>query len=340
MSSSENAKLEIESGQTLHAYAAMTNSGDEKVFTISGGTLWSGKSGYTPSIRPDGIVSGRNLLSTHADNNKVTIAAFTAYLAGVLHSVGATTATAVRPATAVSKVCSITLDSDGSTINVVEGTDGATTAFSETRGAAGGPPLIPVGDIEIGQVRMTDDTAAAIAASEIFQVVGTHCERYDYPVWEENNIGLGDAASVAAKKNAYIEFASALPEIHTGVIPKGVFCQYYTPSFSRVQRCTDFKPAENSHSITSTQIYGGTVGASSSSLGQGGFTAFLGDGVTDQLVAEKNQNLTVRYYPDENKTPYILTQGKIGLSRTFPPANQNQATVTITSEVESAEFSS
>jgi hypothetical protein len=74
------------------------------------------------------------------------------------------------------------------------------------------------------------------------------------------------------------------------------------------------------------------------SLNAGSFTALLSDGVTDALVAEKNQLLTVKYYPDRNQSPFLLTQGTIGLGRTYPVANQNQATVTISAESESADF--
>ena len=340
MATSADAKIQIETGQTPVSYAAMTDSGDHKVHTISGGTVWSGKSGFTASVRPNGIVSGRNILTTHASNDKVTIAAFTAYSKGTLQTVGATTATITRTATAdKAQIHSITMASDGS-IAVVEGTVSASTAFSETRDAAGGPPYIPANSVELGQVRVTDEAAAAIASTEIYQVVGTHTERYDYPLWTENNIGEGEAASAAAKKNAFIEFASALPAIHTAGAYKQVYISYYTPIFTDQQRALDYTPSENSHTVSSTQYYRGTVGAVASSIGQGGFTALLDDGTTDALVAEKDEVLTVKFYPDENKSPYHLTQGKIGLTRSFPVDNQNQATVTISAENITAEFSS
>ena len=102
----------------------------------------------------------------------------------------------------------------------------------------------------------------------------------------------------------------------------------------------DFVPVENSHSTTSTQFYNGTIGSVSSTLGQGSFTALMTDNVTDSLVGNKDQVLTIRFYPDRNKTAYVLTQGKLGLARTFPVAGQNQASVTISAENASAEFSS
>jgi hypothetical protein len=90
--------------------------------------------------------------------------------------------------------------------------------------------------------------------------------------------------------------------------------------------------------VTSTQVYGGTVAASSKTLGQGGFSIKLADGITDGLVSEKDQILTIKFYQDENKTPYVLTQGAIGMARTYPAGDHVQADITISSEIASAEF--
>jgi len=339
MSTSENAKIQFEAGQTLTTYEAMTDSGDQQVFN-STGAVWSGKAGTTPSVRPNGIVTGRTLLTAQSTNDAVNIAAFTAYSKGVLQTVSSTSTTITRTATATkSQVHSVTMASDGS-IAVVEGTIGATQAFSETRAAAGGPPLIPVNDVELGQIRVTTATAAAITASEIFQLVGTHTERYDYPGWSENNVGDGINSDESGKVNAYIEFDSALPNSHTGPVPKAVYNQYYTPVYADLGRALDFVPAENTHSVSSSQYYGGTIGSRSTTLGQASFTALLADGVTDTLVSLKDEIITTKMFPDRNKTPYILTQGKLGLARTFPVADQNQAAATLSSETASAEFSS
>lgn len=337
MSNSENGKIQYEQGQTLTAYEVMTDSGDQQIFTATE-DVWSGKSGYTPSIRPNGLVSGRNLTTTAATVDEVGIAAFTAYSKGVLQTVSAATTSITRTGTAgKAQIHSITMASDG-TIAIVEGTVSATTAFSETRAAAGGPPLIPVNDVELSQIRVTTSTAAAIASTEILQVIGTHTERYDYPGWTENNIGGGAYADSVAEQNAYIKMDSVETRIHTGPAIKAVYAQYYAPSLVDLGRTVDFVPVENSHSVSSTQIYGQTIGSRSSSIGQGSFTTLLNDGVSDSFLAEKDEVLTIKFYPDTNKTPFILTQGKIGISRTFPVSDQNQAAVTISSDSPSSEF--
>lgn len=317
MATAENAKLQYEAGQTSTSMTTLTNSGDETTFTSSA-SLWSRRSGYAPVVLPNGLLTGGAVTpATAATNNTVDVAALTLNLNGVVTSVAAVSATSItRPATAVSKVNSITVNSSGS-VAVVAGTDGSTTAFSETRGAAGGPPLIAVDSVEIAQVRVTSNTAAVITSAQIFSVVGTHTERADYPLFDINY----SAGSVT--------FLAALPEIHTGPVPKRVYASFAAPIFSDVQLASDFVPPETTHSLTSTQVYGTTLGSTASTLNQGSFTAYLQDGVADGLVQLKNQDLWFKFFPDRYKSAYLLTQGKLGVSRTFPAGDNIQAACTI-----------
>ena len=229
-----------------------------------------------------------------------------------------------RPATAVSKVVSLTVNSSGA-LAAVAGTDGSTTAFSETRAAAGGPPLIPVGSIEIRQVRYTSNTAGVVAAAEIYQVVGLHRERADFPLYDVN---YGEGS---------VTFLDALPEIHTGPVPKAVYASYASPIFADIALASDFVPPETSHSVSSTQVYGTTLGATASTLGQGSFTAFLSNGVSDALVTLKNETLWFKFFPDRYASPYILCQGKLGIARTFPAADSLQAACTISASAAATE---
>jgi hypothetical protein len=338
MATSEKGKISIEVGRVLTAYTKMTDGGARQVFYS--GTQWSGKANYAPDVRPSGIVTGKNVLSVHADNSKVTVAAFTAYSKAVLKSVSATTLTFTRSTDAGrAKVVSITMASDGS-IASVHGTQGAAAAFSDTRAAAGGPPLIPVNSVELGQIRTTVSTAQPVVASEIFQVVGTHTERYDYPSWEEYNLGQGDNADTTAEKYAHIKFVSVLPAAHTGAVAKSVYIQYYTPTLAELAKTLDFKPADNSHSVSSTQYYNGTLASVASALGQSAFTALMADNITDVLLDEQDETVTVKFWPDRNKNPYLLTQGKLGVARTFPVAGQNQAVCTLSAERATVPFAS
>jgi hypothetical protein len=225
---------------------------------------------------------------------------------------------------------SITVTSAGA-IAAVAGT--ATTAFSETRGAAGGPPAIPLGSIEIGQVKFTATAAAAVASTEIFQVVGTHQERYDYPVWSEYPV------------EGKITFAAELPTIHgtavgTATATKLVYARVATPIFAEISKARDWVPAETSNTVNSEQYYDVTLGSVSSSLGQASFTASLNDGVTDTLIGKKGQNLLFKFSPDKNKTPYQLTQGVLGVSRTFTSGSNPSAAFTVSASEASVDFAS
>ena len=337
MSTSAKAKIQIETGRTLTSFVAMTDS-DHQIFYR--GSVWSNYDGAEPDVRPDGMVTGRNVLSISAVNDTITVAAFTAYSKGTLQTVSATTDTFTRgTGPGKAKVISVYMGSDGA-VAVEPGGEGAGATFSDTRGAAGGPPLIPVGGIEIGQIRTTVSTAQAVVAAEIFQVPGSHVERFDLPDWAESPIGKGYLADTTNEKRAHVKFSSAISAIHVGPTYKHVYIQYYTPIFAELSKTMDFVPAETTHSVSSTEYYNGTIGSKSSSLGQASFTALMGDNITDTLLGEQNQLITVKTYPNRNKAPYILTQGTLGVARTFPVADQNQAACTISSEEGSVSFDS
>jgi hypothetical protein len=315
--------IRYEAGQTAYPFEAMTDSGDATTFGASFAPL-SDVAGAEATIAPYGLLTG-GALTTHATNNTINVAALTASMAaasgasadGVV-SVAAATPTVTRPATNVAKICSVTVTSSAA-IAVVAGTDGADTTFVETRGAAGGPPFIPVGSIEIGQVRMTTSAAAAVAAAEIYQVVGTHVESSSYPVYSVD-YGLGE-----------ITFADALPLIHTGSVAKKVYIKGSTPLFAPIPQTADWVPAESTYSINSTDTYDGPVGSASSSLGQASFTAQLRDGITDAFIAKKGQNLWIEFRPDRDKTvPKQLTQGILGVSRSNPASGNPTAACTVT----------
>ena len=151
-------------------------------------------------------------------------------------------------------------------------------------------------------------------------MIGLHRERYDSPLFETLN------------SEGTVVFNSALPLIHTGALPKKVYASYSTPIFTEVSQGTDYVPSSNSYSLSSTAIYGGTIGASSKTLGQGSFTAFLKDGITDPLAKLEGENLWFRFYPDKYKAPYLLDQGKLGLTMSYPSSDNISAACTINAE--------
>lgn len=330
----------VETGRVLVDFVKMTDSGDQAVF--NSGLMMSGKSGFEPDVRPNGVVTGSNLISPGASADEVAVAAFTCYIGGVEIDVSADAAVSVTRPSADGRITSITVDDLGA-ISETPGTDGTAV---ETRGAAGGPPLIPVDEVEIGQVRMTSTGAAVFTAAEIFQDVGTHVETYDYPAFEVDNIGEGRLATVAAKKNAFVEFAAALPEIHTGPVAKEVYVKYYTPTLTALSKTVDFTAAETGVTKSSEIYYEGAGGSGAigsmkaDSVGDVSFTVFANDGITDAILNEKNQIVTAKFFPDANKLPYLLSQGLLAVEREFPSGAQNKIQATIYCANPTVEFAS
>ena len=325
--------IRYEAGQTPYPFEAMTDTGDNTTFEASFAP-WSNVSGSEPVVAPYGLLTGGAITPT-ATNNQVSVAALTASMAGVatadaqgVVSVDTGTLLATR-GTEVSpfRITSFTVDSDGDLV-AIAGTVGS--AFSEDRGAAGGPPYIPVGSIELGQARLSSDTAGVVLSSEIYAVPGQHTETAGYPVFEV------DYATGS------VTFATALPTIHTGDLPKDVYVRGATPLFAPIPRTSDWVPAESTYSITSTDTYDGPVGSASSSLGQATFTAVLSDGIIDSIVQQKGKTLWFEFRPDRDKMlPKQLTQGVLGVSRTFPAGGGSfTASCTITPNVESLDVRS
>lgn len=320
--------IRYEAGQTVYPFAEMT--GDGQTYQ-AGFAPVSAAPGFEPVIAPYGLLTG-GVITPHNDNDKVTVSALTALMAGVSGAdatgmiVVASGALSITRGVGTDICCitSITVDLSGA-LAAVAGTDGE--AFTETRGAAGGPPLIPVGSIEIGQVRTSSVVSAKVLASEIYQVPGLHQERSDQPVWQLDHA------------TGKVTFADALPPIHTGAIPKKVFLRGAAPSFAPIPRTSAWVPAEATYSINSTDTYDGPIGSAQSSLAQASFTAILQDGVSDALVGLKGRRLWFEFRPDRDKSlPKQLTQGIFGITRTFPAGGGSiSAQCTITPEAASVD---
>ena len=338
----ENAKIQYESGQNAVAMAALTDQGDHKDFR-SADNLWSKRAGYTPNVKPNGLATGGAVVpGVSGTSDKIDVAALTCYLAGVLTLVNAsadvsiTRPTGGSPANSHNKT-SVTINAAG-VITLVKGEDG--TAFSDERGAAGGPAWIPTTSIEIAQIWLSAADSADITADEIKQVAGSQQERYDYPTWEVKYCNVANRVL----GNAGILLAAALPLIHSddagsNKAGKKVYASYYEPEFTDVPISSDFVPPENTHSVSSKQVYGGPLGSSSSSLGQGSFTAYLNDGISDGFISMRDEELWFKFFQNRNNsTPYIIAQGKLGIGRRFPANDQITASCTISSDVSSQDI--
>ena len=322
--------VQYEAGQTAYPLEAMTNSGDNTTFEASF-SPWSDVAGKEPVIRPNGLLTGGAITprTGTSQEDEVSVAALTAWIAGLEVSTGPTTVVAARGASSNTHMITSVVVLANGTIDKQAGT--AHTEFSEVRGDPGGPPAILAGSIEIGQIRLTSVDSAFVAAAEIFTVPGTHVELASYPVFA-SDFGLGT-----------VTFSEALPTIHAAGATKLIYVSGSVPSFAALANVADWVPSETTYSVSSEDTYDGPIGAASSSLGQASFTALgLKDGITDPVVVQKGTRLWFRFRPDRDKSaPYQLTQGILGVSRTFPASGGSfSASCTITSEKESLDVAS
>lgn len=336
MATAENAKIQYESGQSLVPFTELTNTGDNRTFEGSD-PLWSNRGGYAPDVRPNGLVSGGIVMPAAGDNN-VSLGAAGVYIGGEEKTLLAIPSQAiVRPSGGDTHVkAAITVTAAGA-YAVVYGVEHS--AFSNERGAPGGPPYILPDSVLIAEIWLGSAADGPIGLADIKQVVGVNCERYDYPVWTVDRFKVTNGIL----GNAGITFAASLPLIHSEASPvapvaKQVYAQYYEPEFTDIPIASDFVPPETTHSVSSTEVYGGAIGASSRSLNQGSFTAYPGDGISDGLLRVVNESLFFKFFQDRLRSvPYILTQGVFGISRTFPAGGgQISAACTISAEQASA----
>ena len=315
MPTAAHARLDYEASQTLVPMAALTDTGDYKTFA-SAVDLWSQRAGYTPEIRPNGVVTGGLVTPTAGQNDRVDVAALTAQLQGLTLAIAPSGGLILTRGldTDTHVINSLTVNAAG-TLGVLPGMEGE--GFTEVRGAAGGPPFIPVDSIEIAQVRLSSLNPNAVTVAEIFQKPGIHQERANFPGF------------LADPLTGSLAFTAALPLSHVGGVTKAIFAEVFEPEFAEVDLASGFVPPETTHSVSSTQVYGRAVGASSSSLNQGSFKALLQDGVTDPLVLLKNEVLFFRFYPDQNKSAHLLCFGTLGMARQFPADNHIEGSFTV-----------
>lgn len=324
--------ISVELGNTPQAWEQMT-SADNRTFSTSF-TPWSGSVDLTTDIRPYGAATGGKVKpAVSGTDNAVDVEALTAYMVegatanadGLVTVAADTDVVVTRGTTNPYKILSITV-SDAGAIAVIAGTEG--TAFSETRGAAGGPPFIPIDSVEIAQVRLSSLTAAPITTSEIYQPGGVPLERYDFPVFPTSDFA-----------NGTVTFSSPLPLIHTGGVAKKVYARGAVPVFADIPFTVGWSPAESTFNTTSTDTYDGPVSTSSATVGNATFTAQnLRDGITDAIMQAVGKQVWVRFKPDRDKSPYSLTLGKLARTRTYPASGSVSATFTLAAVQPTVDF--
>ena len=243
MTTAENSVLYYEAGQTYVPMSELTDSGDHKTFD-SNAECWSDEAGFSPVIKPDGVLTGLVVTPAASEsNNLVDVSAGTLNLAGVVTTLSASADKACLRGSGsdICRINSITITSAGA-VAVVSGV--AHTAFSEVRGATGGPPYIPAGSVEIAQVRFSSITAAPVAGSQIMAVPNRHREMANYPSIVRINLFREQDTLIGV---AGVDFSTALMRNHTGDGHQKSLCPVLRTGLHGSLECNRLSTGNNYH---------------------------------------------------------------------------------------------
>lgn len=316
----EDAILQAEHGFVFYDFEKGSDDGDHIKYKYTHTTkLFSFLKNQAPIVRPDGVRTGLKVKpAVSLVNNDVDVEAGTAFVAGVDLIISAQTNIACTrtPAGGAFQITSIIVDSAG-TVTALAGTEGS--AFSTTRGAAGGPPYITVDKIELAQVKLTSNTDAVIAASEIDQNV---MERYDIPSY---NIVPHDTDLA----QSIVKMLTALDLRHTANVTKSIWVKHYEPVMNAIPGVSNWKPPEVTGKVQRNITYDGVTAVARSDIGDGSFEVELkGEAgeIMNQLIGGTRW---LRFYPDKFKSDNHICCGFLHYDRDNPPDNMIKAKVSV-----------
>jgi len=321
-------KLEMEAGGTYYTYEAMTKQADTQHYEVTAGRLFSNAEDvngvdqrYTVAI--DGLKSGCAIIpAVSGSNDVIDVGAGVVVIAGVEVIVAEDTDVAVARGGSACIKYSIMADSSG----VVTAEAGTThTSLSTTRATNGGPPLVTVGKVEIGQVWYTSLTPAVVAATAIKIVPEQHRELSYYPGWFYIPPVTND--------DQKIEVGVALMLNHTGPLSRVVYAEYYNPVFIKLDDVSEVKPPRKTYTATEENTYDAARKVSNESLGDGSFKILM-DERTNSLIKQAEGDVRwFRWYADKTKDDYVLFQGRVQMSDEYPVKGIMQATITVITEI-------
>ena len=331
------AKVEFEVGSTLYAMSPLSTvsspASDVRKKYLTEATFISDDVDRQASVRLDGQISGFTLAPGTAYNS-VDVSAGTGYLKGVEITVSGTTITDIqRPTASQTNVLwtALSVDENG-TINKTVGTEGSS---SSTRGAAGGPPYIPVDEFLIGYITTTyyDGSASGAALINTDEINSGTKEYASIP---NSKIVYHDGSGNDAQDVGVVLFASQLDLIHSDdggstTSTRNVYAQYQDVLWEEAPDTYDFNLTTDTASVES-QSYDDdasqkSVGIESWSAGGNGYTDHSPSDFWNMLNAKKRW---YREFPDKNKTGYYAGLSIVKVStRNFPVNEVYNASITV-----------
>lgn len=320
MGSASNGLLRVESGPVAKPFENLTDDGDQKNFSATF-TIWSLDGEFAPKVLPFGVISGGRG-TPGASNDTVNVSAGKALMPGATVADGngevswsaSSGLSVTRPSTQTHKIVSITVTTAGA-VTAVNGSEG--TAFSTTRGGAGGPPFVPVDSTELFQVLLSSQTAAIILASELQHVPNSSREEAFSPGWTEDAL------------NGKVTFQTALEAAHTGGVAKTVQLRANGVSFADHADAVDWSPPSETFSVNSQQIYRRSIASETSSVGAGSVTVFLQNGIRDSILQRRGKRTWIQFFPDADAGDHDICNGKVSFEKSYPADNEISATMNI-----------
>jgi hypothetical protein len=294
-------QLMVEDSAAAAPLEQMSDSGDQRKFG-STGTRFSlcEKDGSgldrRPVVMPDGVQSGCLVTpAASSGDDLIDVAGGTASVGGSTFSVSPQTDFSItRPSASMKRISSVVINSSG-TASVIAGTEAAD--YSGQRGAAGGAPYIPLGQIELATVRLDSETAAPLASDEVFFAPEfTHTPSYKLLPY-----------------SASLEFSAPLPLIHTGDAAKNVWLTWFEPSLSQLDVASLRPPA------LSFEIDTATGKAARGKYKPGSIVIALSG---DQSVLARRIDGTVRLFefmPDSTQTRKELFYAAVEIVADYSP---------------------
>lgn len=308
----KDVEIHIEVGTTyypLQALSSVTGSNVRKNF-LFGTAFVSGQENLEPDVRLDGVLSGGSMSPVTDRDDAVTVNAFDCYIKGVEISVAATEVRNIpRPTSAGNVLISAICCDENGAVSVTAGTEGSAGG---ARGAAGGLPYIPVDQICLGYITLSDVYASGSSTITAAEINTENKERSDIPAYTidfyDSDEGYG-----------LVKFGTALETIHgAGADYRNVYASWYSPTFEVFPETYDAELPEDMSEITS-RAYGDAYEQKATDIPSWNASwNFYWSKVKDLIDVVKNSKRWIKIFPDKDDTQYWAGVAVIKATHSLP----------------------
>jgi len=333
----KDTKIEVEVGTVFYPFNELTTVSSPvadvgKKFATSA-TYISDQEDLQPQVRLDGVITGF-VITPGSSNNQVQVSAGELYLAGVSISVTAVDVDdIIRPLVSGQvRVTALTVDSSGN-INKTRGTEGSTSA---TRGAAGGPPFLPINEILIGYITASYYQGSASGATTITTAeINSESKERSFIPSAKIIYHDGDSNNYAGENVGVVELGTVLPLIHAAVVAgpgtnrRRVYAQYHDAEFEEIPDSKDYSFNDDIGTVKSKAYQDLAEETSLTTPMWSGAGSNYWEDIDDLLELIKNTKRWVKFYPDKDETAHKSGRAVIKVSKTMPLEDTMSASITL-----------